>query len=142
MSLRRATLVGCLLAVLAGCSNTANTKTESRSTGASPEATHDDRLFGVWKMKKAAATGPVQGTLQLTEDGRALANNKVLEGGTAPPAAQIDEHQNREGSYRRDSDNLLLTFAGETERLKIIKLTDRELILRDNQGNEVQYEKR
>lgn len=132
-------LVGCLIVGLAGCgSPTTKGKAAATTTGGpAPAATpNKDKILGTWELVKGEGAPP--GTLaEYTKDGKVKVTVKA--GG---------KEMKMEGTYSVEGDTLKTTMKGpggkeETDKDKIEKLTETQLVLKNMKENKtVEFKKK
>jgi uncharacterized protein (TIGR03066 family) len=89
------------------------------------------KIIGVWELVKGESPGS---TVEFTRDGKLKINAKVK-----------DKEVNADGTYKIEGDKLKVTlsFKGKTitETNKIKKLTEKELILVDEEGKVEEFKR-
>jgi uncharacterized protein (TIGR03066 family) len=132
MILLRLTVVAGLAVGLAGCSgsstgNTKNTQASTKAPEPAKEASNKDKIVGTWEVTKSK-DAPPGSTLEFTKDGK-MKMTATVEG---KPVTM-------EATYTVDGDkitNVMKTPDGKEakETATITKLTDTELVTKDEKG--------
>jgi uncharacterized protein (TIGR03066 family) len=133
MKLLQLALVGCLVLGTSAASRAEDTKGEKK------EAPNKDKLVGTWEVVKAESEkGPPPGmTVHFTKDGKATLSFKAG-----------DKTISAEGTYKVEGDKLAITLKigpggkDHTDTDTIVKLTDKQLIIKDSNTNKnVEFKK-
>jgi uncharacterized protein (TIGR03066 family) len=101
------------------------------SASSAPEpSSNRTKIVGVWEFVKSDDGTPPGSTLEFTKDGKIKVETKVG-----------DEDLKMEGTYKVDGDKLTVTIKeteakekDKSETVTITKLTDNELIVKDEKG--------
>jgi uncharacterized protein (TIGR03066 family) len=134
----RMTLAGCLVAVLAGCYSSTTKPPAGTPTTPKTEpvaASNKEKIVGVWEVTKAAEAPP-GATIEFTKDGKLIQTAKV-EG----------KEMKMEGTYSVEGDKITSTTKGPggkeaKETATITKLTDTELVTKDEKGKTDEFKKK
>jgi uncharacterized protein (TIGR03066 family) len=118
MNLSHLTRLLCIGVILIG---------ESAAAAPAPKANRQ-KILGVWEVTKSDDGTPAGTTIEFTKDGKMTVKAKVG-----------DETLTLEGIYKLERDKVTLTYrepGGQemTDTATITKLTDKELILKDDKG--------
>jgi uncharacterized protein (TIGR03066 family) len=93
-------------------------------------------IIGVWEVTKSEDGTPPMTTLEFTKDGKLKVATKVG-----------DQSLNIDGTYKLEGDKITVTIQSPEEKeltdtLTIIKLTDTELITKDQKGKTDEFKKK
>lgn len=144
MQLLRWTLAGSLIVGLAGCGNptsTSPTNAPKPTDGSKPtnpsnvEMSNKDKIVGVWEIVRGGKLPPGT-TFEFTKDGKMKVAMKVQ-----------DKTMNMEGTYTVEGDKLKNAGKGpdgkeQKETDTIVKLTDTELVLKDEHKTTIEFKKK
>jgi uncharacterized protein (TIGR03066 family) len=132
------TLMRCLRAVLVGCFVFGLIASPSLGRGEDKKASNKEKIIGTWELVKTTARGgaPPGTIVEFTKDGKLKIT--VTEGGMK---------LNLEGTYSVEGDTLktaMKTSDGKeaTDTDTIIKLTDKELFLKDTKDQKTELKKK
>jgi uncharacterized protein (TIGR03066 family) len=110
-------------------------------SGAAPapprkEAANQEKILGTWQLTKSESGGPLGATLEFTKDGK-IKLSATLDGKAI----------NLEGTYAVDGDKLTVTWKVTGDKdLKdtetITKLTETELVTKDDKGKIEEFKKK
>jgi uncharacterized protein (TIGR03066 family) len=148
MKLLRWTLVGCLAIALAGCgspaSDSKSSKDGDKAEGPKKEATNKDKIVGTWEPAAKPKPGDPD-SVEFTADGKIKATGKDQDG---KPVTM-------EGAYTVDGDKIITVLHGPDgkplkgpdgkemkQTLTITKLTDTELVTKDEMGKTDELKKK
>jgi uncharacterized protein (TIGR03066 family) len=82
------------------------------------------KLVGVWTViQKEKKEGALEVAVEFTKDGKYIMNTKLG-----------DKERKDEGTYKLKGDMLSVTFGKRTQTAKITKLTEKELVVTDEDG--------
>jgi uncharacterized protein (TIGR03066 family) len=100
------------------------------------EVTNKEKILGTWELTKSESGGPLGATLEFTRDGK-IKLSATLDGKAV----------NLEGTYAVDGDKLTVTWKVTGDKdLKdtetITKLTETELVTRDDKGKIEEFKKK
>ncbi|HTU18619.1 MAG TPA: lipocalin family protein [Gemmataceae bacterium] len=153
MQLLRWSLVGCLIIGLAGCgggsstkpASSADSKSKKSKEEAKPAASNKDKIVGTWELTKGGGEMPPGAIIELTKDGKMKISVKDPKGQT----------QTMDGTYTVDGDKLItgpLDKDGKPikgkdgkemkDTMTILKLTDTELVTKDEKGKTDEFKKK
>jgi uncharacterized protein (TIGR03066 family) len=128
----------CLRAVLVGCFVAGLIASPPLLRGDDKKASNKEKIVGTWELVKTdAKNGAPPGTIvEFTKDGKL--NITVMAG---------DQKIAVKGTYSVQADTLKSAMKGEdgkevTDTDKILKLTDKELVLKDTKGQTTELKKK
>lgn len=140
MKLFRMAVVAVLAVGLAGCGgastgNTKNTQTSGKAPEPEKRASNKDKLVGTWEVTKSK-DAPPGATLEFTKDGK-VKMTAMVEG----------KSMTMESTYTVDGDKITNVTKGPDGKEKkeiatITKLTDTELITKDEKGDLDEFKKK
>jgi uncharacterized protein (TIGR03066 family) len=149
MRLLRWTVVGCIAIGLAGCTSatTSNTKPSAATTKPEPkkeagnggpkkEASNQEKLLGTWVVAKSKGAPP-GATLEFTKDNKMKMTVK-----------QDGKEQSMDATYVVEGNKIITTMKlppdgkEKKETATIEKLTDTELVTKDEKGETDEFKKK
>jgi uncharacterized protein (TIGR03066 family) len=142
MQLLRWSLLGSLMVGLAGCGGANTTKPAPSGGGSSSpapqtQASNKDKILGSWNMTKLNGKAPPgEMAVEFTKDGKMKQSAKI--GG---------QTMTNEGTYQVEGTKLMTTEKGPDKKEKkdtatIEKLTDTELVVKDDKGEVTEFKKK
>jgi uncharacterized protein (TIGR03066 family) len=138
MQLLRGTLMGCLIVGLAGCGGASSNKPASQGGGKPPEqktqASNKDKIVGTWVPTKPTPGDPE--SIEFSKDGKTKLTAKD---GNGKPITM-------EAAYTVDGDKVTITMKIDGKEKKetatITKLSDTEMVTKDEKGKIEEFKKK
>lgn len=133
MQVLRWVFVGCLIAALAGASQTS---VNCAVAAPAAEASNKEKILGVWEMTKGDEKVPKGATFEFTKEGK-VKMTATIEG----------RKISFELTYSVDGNKLKTVSPGKDGKKvedidTIEKLTDTEMVLKDSKGKVVEFKKK
>jgi len=129
--------VGCVVIGLAGCGPTSTTKPSPITTKPEPkkEASNQEKLLGTWEVSKSKGAPP-GATIAFTKDGKMKMTVK-----------QDGKEQSMDATYSVEGNKIISTTKlpdgkEKKETATIEKLTDTELVTKDEKGDTDEFKKK